>query len=133
MQRNEAGLGTEADQREQERYAGPCGRQRRRAHRVKRELPGATLHHAEREQDRNRAEMRDQEVEESCAADVGDAVLRRDQEIRGECHRLPGHHVCVGVVGDDHERHAGEKGVVLQAKQSRRRALARAEVSGTKG
>lgn len=88
------------------------------------------LQHAEAEQDRDRAEVRDDEIEEAGAADLADAVLRRDEEIGGEGHRLPGDHEAIGVIREQHERHAREEEVVLQAQESRRGALAPAEVAG---
>ena len=100
------------------------GRELRGAHRVERELPAAALQDAEAQQDRDRAEVRDQQVEEAGAADLRDAVLRRDQEIRRQRHRFPGDHERVGVVGQQHEAHAGEEQVVLQAEQAGRRAFA---------
>ena len=108
----------------------PRAGQHDRAHRAERVVAAAALQHAEAEQDRDRADVRDQQVEESRAADLRNAVIGRHQEERRERHRLPRDHEDVGVVGDQHQRHRGEKDVVLQAQQSRRGAFARAEVAG---
>jgi hypothetical protein len=58
------------------------------------------------------------------------AVVRGDEEERGQRHALPRHHEGVGVVGQQHQQHAGEEEVVLQAHQARRRALAFPEIAG---
>ncbi len=73
-------------------------------------------------------DVRHQQVQEAGAADLGDAVLRRHEEIRRQRHRLPGDHERVGVVGQQHEPHAGEEQVVLEAHHPGRGALALAEV-----
>ena len=57
-------------------------------------------------------------------------MVRDDEEERRERHRFPHHHEGVGVVGKHDQRHRGEKDVVLEAEQSRRRAFALAEISG---
>ena len=132
MQRHQAGLGAEAQQREQERGAGPEGREPGAAHRVERELPASALQHAEAEQDADRADVRHQEVEEASAADFRNAVLRRHQEVGAERHRLPRDHEEVRIVGEHHHGHAGKKDVVLQAQQPGRGAFAGAEVAGGK-
>ena len=104
-------------------------RQRARAHGVEREQPGAALQDAEAQQDGDRADVRHQQVEEAGAADLGDAVLRRDQEVGRQGHRLPGDHERVGVVGQQHESHAGEEQVVLEPQHARCGAFALAEVA----
>ena len=73
VQRHEPRLRAEAEQREQERDRRPVRREVRRAHRIERELPAAALHHAEAQQDRDRADVRDQQVEKARAADLGNA------------------------------------------------------------
>ena len=112
----------------QKATAAQAGDSCRAAHGVEGELPAPALHHAERQQDADRPEMRDQQVEKAGAADLGDAVLRRDEEVRRQRHRLPRHHEGVSVVGQQHEAHAGEEQVVLQAQQARRRAFAGAKI-----
>ena len=109
VHRHDAGLGAEAEQREQESGRCPTRRQLRRAHRVERELPAAALQHAEREQDADRAEVRDQQIEEARLPDFGDAMLGRDEEVRRQRHRLPRDHERVGVVGEQHGAHRREK------------------------
>jgi hypothetical protein len=124
VQRHQPGLGAEAEHRQAEGEArARCG-QLGRAHRVEGELPAAALQHAEAEQDRDRPDVREQQVEETGGADLGDAVLGRDEEIRGQRHRFPADHERVGVVGEQHQRHAGEEDVVLQAQQPGRGAFA---------
>ena len=47
----------------------------RGAHRVERVVAAAALQHAEAQQDRDRADVRDQQVQEAGAADLRDAVV----------------------------------------------------------
>ena len=106
VQRQDAGLGAEAEQREEERDASATRRRSvHRAHRAERVVAAAALQHAEAEQDRDRADVRDQQVEEAGAADLRDAVVGGDEEERRQRHRLPRDHEHVGVVGDQHQRH----------------------------
>ena len=100
-----------------------------RAHRAERVVAGAALQHAEAEQDGDRAEVRDQQVQEACAANLGNAVLGGDEKERRERHRFPGDHERVGVGADDHQCHRGEEGVILEADQPRRGSIARAEIA----
>jgi hypothetical protein len=130
VQRQEPGLGPEAEQRQAEGPGRPRRRQVCGAHRIEGELPCAALQHAEAEQDRHGAHVRDQQVQESGAADLRDAVLGGDEEVRRQRHGFPGHHESVRVVGQQHEAHAGEEQVVLQAEDARRRPLALAEIPG---
>ena len=109
---------------------GQSALQGHRAHRAEGVVAAAALQHAEAEQDRQGADVRDQQVEKAGAADLGNAVIGRHQEERGERHGLPGDHEYERVVGDQHQGHRGEEGVVLQAQQARRGAFAGAEVSG---
>ncbi len=106
-------------------------RQRARAHRVEREQPGAALQDAEAQQDRDRADVRHQQVQEAGAADLRNAVLGGHQEVRRQGHGLPRDHERVGVVGQQDEPHAGKEEVVLQPEQPRCGALALAEVTGS--
>jgi hypothetical protein len=73
--------------------------------------------------------MRHQQVHEACAADLRDAVLRRDEKVGGERHQLPADHEGVSIVREEYEAHAGQEHVVLQAKEARRHALAVAKVA----
>ena len=109
VQRQQAGLGAEAEQREEEGDARPRAGQHHRAHRAERVVAAAALQHAEAQQDGDGADVRDQQVEKAGAADFRDAVVGGDEEERRQRHRLPAHHEHVGVVGDQHQRHRGEK------------------------
>ena len=83
MQGQNAGLGAKAEQTQEERRRCPEGRQRRlglHAHIGKGVVAGIGLQHAETQQDGNRANMRDQDVEESGAADFRDAMIGRHQK-----------------------------------------------------
>ena len=116
VQRQEPGLGAEArTARGRTRRSATRPVSDDRAHRAERVVAAAALQHAEAEQDRDRADVRDQQVEEAGAADLGNPMVGRDEEIRGERHRLPRDHEHVGVVGDQHQRHRGEEHVVLEA------------------
>ena len=121
VQGHEPGLGAEAGERQRERDARPPGAELEVAHRLEAVVSGAGLQDAEAQQDGDRAEVRDQEVEVPGAADLGVAVVAGDEEVRRQRHRLPGHHEEVGVVGEEHQRHAGEEEVVAQALQAGRR------------
>jgi hypothetical protein len=78
------------------------------------------------------ADVGDQQVQEAGAADLLVAMVGGDEEEGGQRHALPGHHEGVGVVGQQHQQHAGEEEMVLQAHQARRRALALPEIAGGK-
>ena len=106
-----------------------AGRERRPSHRIEGELPAATLQDPEAEEDAERADVGDEQVEEARPANLGNAVLGGDQEVRAEGHRLPRHHEEVGVVGHHHQDHAGEEDVVLQAEEAGRGSFAGAEVA----
>ena len=93
-------------------------------------MPAAALHDAEAEQDGERAHVSDQQVHEPGPPDVGEAMIRGDEKVGAQRHRFPRHHERIGVVGEQHEAHAGEKQVVLQAQEAGRGALAAAEVAG---
>ena len=73
VQRQQARLGAEAEQREEE--ARSMGQRRVRVtERIasKRVVAAAALQHAEAEQDRDRADVRDQQVKEAGAADLAE-------------------------------------------------------------
>ena len=75
VQRHDAGLGAEAEQREHEGDAAPSGGRLQRPHGVEAVIAGAGLQHTEAQQDRDRAEVRDQEVKVARAPDLGVAVV----------------------------------------------------------
>ncbi len=83
-------------------------------------------------QDGDRTEVGHQQVEKAGLANLGNAMLRGDQKVRRQRHRLPRQHECIGVIGEQNEAHAGEKQVVLQAQESRRRAFTPPEVARRK-
>mgnify|MGYP002260291273 CR=1 FL=1 len=66
----------------------------------------------------------------SGAPDFFAVVLEGHQEEGRQRHQLPHHHEGVGIVGEDHHRHAGEEEVIEQAQQPGRCAFALAEVAG---
>ncbi len=123
------GLRAEPEQRQQECRRRPRAVQRGRAHAVERVVAGTALQHTEAEQDADRADVRDQQVEEARLPDLRDAVLGGDEEVGRQRHRLPRDHEQVGVVGHQHRRHRREERVVQEADEPRRRAFARAEVA----
>jgi hypothetical protein len=130
VQRHDPGLRTESEQGEQERHRAPERRQVLGAHVGEGVVAGVGLQHAEAEQDGDRADVGDQQVQVSGLPDLGDPVVGDDEEERRQRHRLPHHHEGIGVVGQHDHRHAGEKDVVFEAEQSRRRALALPEIAG---
>jgi hypothetical protein len=87
------------------------------------------VQYAEAQQHRYGADVRHQQVQEAGAADRGPVMLRGDEKVRGEGHRLPGHHEQVRVVGEDDERHARQEHVVLQAHQAQPRPGLRTPVA----
>ena len=132
VQRQQARLGAEAEEREQKGDRSPRAGKNDRAHRAKGVVAAAALKHAEAQQDGNGADMRDQQVEESRTPDFGKVVIGGHQKVGRERHGLPRKHEDVGVVGDEHQRHGGEEGVILETQQSRRAAFAVAKVAGGK-
>jgi len=132
VQRHQAGLGAEPEQRQQERHRGPERRVLLRPHVGEGVVAGVGLQYAEAQQDADGPDVRDQQVEVAGPADLGQPVVGDDQEERGQGHRLPHHHERIGVVGQHHHRHAGQEHVVLETQQAGRRALALAEVAGRK-
>ena len=123
VQRQHARLRAEAEQREQERGRAPDRLRLHRAHGVETVASGAALQRAETHQDRHRADVRDQQVQVARPPDLGVAMVGGHEEERRQRHRLPGHHEEIGVVGHQHQRHAGEKHVVVKAQQARQRAF----------
>ena len=123
-------LAPKPNKRECKSERGPERRELRRAHGVEGIVAGA-VQHAEAQQDADGADVRDQQVEKAGAPDLGLGVVAGDQEIGGQRHGLPGHHEGVGVVGQQHQRHAGEEHVVVQALQAGRGAFALAKVAGS--
>ena len=65
MHRNQARLCSESEQRKQECGSGQEGRERGSAHRVKRELPAASLQYTEAQQDADRTHVCHDQVQES--------------------------------------------------------------------
>ncbi len=128
VQRQDAGLGAEAEEREEKRGRSPERRQVLRAHVGKGVVARVRLQHAEAQQDGDRADVRDQQVEVARALDFGNAMVGRHEEERRQRHHLPVHHERVGVVRKQHQRHRREEDVVLQADQPGRGALALAKV-----
>ena len=79
-----------------------------------------SLHHAEAEQDRDRADMRNQQIEITRLADLGNIVIGGDQKIGRQRHRFPRHHEHIGIIRQQHQRHADEEQVIFEAHQTER-------------
>jgi len=110
VQRHDPGFRSGADQREDKRQHSHQRGGMRRAHLrecIKAVRPGQQ---AEAEQQRERAEARHNQVDVAGAHIVGHAMVRHHQRPRGERHEFPGDEEGEGVVGEHHERHAGEEG-----------------------
>jgi hypothetical protein len=103
------------------------------AHVGKGVVAGIRLKNAEAQQDADGADMRDQQIEVAGTLDLDDAMIGGNEKERRQGHRLPHHHERVGVVGEHHQRHAGEKSVVLKRQQTGWRAFALAEIAGGEG
>ncbi len=129
MQRHEARLGAETDQRETESNRRPMRTQVGAAHGVEREMPAAALKNAKAQQDGDGTHMGNQQVEKPRPANFRNSMLRGDQKVRRQGHGFPRHHERVGVVGEQNEAHAGEKQMILQTEESRRRAFTLPEVA----
>ena len=82
VQGKDAGLGTKAEQREQEGRRRPERRQGLCAHIGKGVVTGVGLQHAETQQDGDGTDMRDENVQKSGAAGFRKTVVCRDQEKR---------------------------------------------------
>ena len=128
----DARLGTKAEQRQTKGGCRPTGTEVRSAHRIESEVPATALKYAKAQKNGDRAQVRHHHVEKPGLANLSDAVLRRDQKVRRQCHGLPRQHKCVRVVGKQNEAHAGEKQVVLQTQKSRRGAFTLPEVASGK-
>ena len=102
MKRDQPGLGPKAEQSKHKRCRSPGRRQVGQSHCLKGELPASALHDTEAEQNRQRTNVRHQQVNEPRAADIRYPVICDYQEVGGERHGLPGDHERVGVVGQDH-------------------------------
>ena len=109
VERIQAGLGARARQRQREDDAGQRRRRDVSAHRRERIAARRTGQQREGEQQRQRAEARHDNVDEPGPRVAGVAVARHDQRPRGERHELPGDEKRVGVVGEQHQVHAGEE------------------------
>ena len=129
VQGQDSGLAPESDQGQKERDGRPARGRRHLPHGLKAVVAAAALQRAEAKQDRDRAEVRHQEVEIARAADLRVSMITGDQEVGRQRHRLPAHHEEVGVVGQQQQRHAGKEQVVVKALQPGRRAFAFAEVA----
>ena len=129
VQRQQARLGAEAGEREQKGRRQQAAAARHLAHRGKGVGAAAALQRAEAQQNRSGAEVGEQQVEVARTPHLGQAVVAGDEEVGGERHRFPGHHEEVGVVGEHHQRHAGEEQVVPETLQAGRRAFPAAEVA----
>ena len=77
------------------------------------------LQDAETEEDADRTEVRDQEIDEARPAVLLYVMLVRHEEVRRQCHRLPRDHEEIRVIRDQHERHAREEHVILEAHEPR--------------
>ena len=88
------------------------------------------LHHAEAEQNPDRPDVRNQQIQKSRLADVGDMVFGGDQKIRRQRHRLPRHHEHIGIVSQQHQSHAGQEQVIFQTQQAQRITLHGFEITG---
>src|SRR4029453_1971724 len=117
VQREEPGFCAEAAEREKERDAGPAAGKDHRAHRTEGVVAAAALQNAKAKQDRDRADVSDQQVEKTGASNLGNPVVGRNEKERRKRHRFPGDHEEVRIVGDQHHRNRGEEDVVLKAKE----------------
>src|SRR5450631_4723602 len=129
MERYEAGFCTKTKERKQKGERRPLRCQMRRTHCIEGQRPTSALQNSEAQKNCERSEMRDKQIQETGAADLGDAMLCRDKEIGGERHHFPREHECIGIVREQHESHACKKHVVLQAQKAGRRALPSTEVA----
>jgi hypothetical protein len=131
VQRQEARLGAEAQQRLHEGQPRPAGSARRPAHGLEGVLARPGLQRAEGKQDGPRAHVGLQQVEETGATDLRHLVVGHHQEVGGERHGLPGHHEEVSIVCHQHQRHGRQEQVQLQAGEARLGIGAAAEKAST--
>src|SRR5450631_4616192 len=111
MQRYEAGFCTKAKERKQKGERRPLRCQMRRTHCIEGQRPTSALQNSEAQKNCERSDMRDKQIQETSAADLGDAMLCRDKEIGGERHHFPREHECIGIVRLQETRGtAGTKG-----------------------
>jgi hypothetical protein len=118
VQRHQAGLGAEAEEGQEKRGRGPERGHLGIAHVVEGICALAALQDAEAEQQGDRTDVGDQQVEEAGAADVGDLVVGGDQEIGGQGHDFPSDHEGVGIISEQHQRHARQEQVIPERQQA---------------
>ena len=122
-------LGAEAEEREQERQRRPLRLKVRGAQRIERVVAAPAVQHAEAQEDRERPDVRDQQVEKTRGAHRRLLVVGHDEEVRRQRHRLPGQHEQIRVVCEQHEGHAREKHVVLAGDERQTSRGLRAEIA----
>ena len=98
MERDHAGLGPEADQREEKDHVAGGGWERRRPHRGKRARHVPASEDQERGHQGREPGVRHREVPVGSANGAVLVMLDEDQEVGRERHRLPGHEECERVV-----------------------------------
>ena len=72
---------------------------------------------AEGEQDRHRPHMGHEQINKAGPAVSLLVVLGGHEEIGGDRHHLPGDEETIGIVGDEHQRHARQEDVVLEGQE----------------
>ena len=111
VQRDDTGLGTEAEEREHEAHGSDLGAELGRAEIGERERAAGVVGHGEEARhDEHEAHVRDHEVEPA-AMDRLLVLLDHDEEVRGQRHELEGDQEPEHVVGRDDEHHRGDEGV----------------------
>ena len=120
VQRHQAGLGAGADQRQDENGRRRCLGRVRGADVGKGVAAIGTRQQPEREQQRERAEARHDQVDIAGADIVGDLMMRHDQRPGRQRHEFPCHQEREGVVGEHDDAHAGEKGRIERQHPARR-------------
>ena len=110
MQRHDAGLRSGAEQDERQHQRAKPRRKLLGANRGEGISAVRAGKDAEGEKQRQRPGARHDDIDVAGAEIVGVAVVRHDQRPRGERHELPTEEEDEGVVGEQHEVHAGEEG-----------------------
>ncbi len=109
VERDEAGLGAEADDGEDEQQAGERRRCLTKAHLVELQRPAGPSHEEEHGDQERRAQVGRDQVRPPRLADLVAAVLERHQEVRGDRHHLPGDEEEDAVAGGEDHRDAGDE------------------------
>ena len=126
VERDQAGLGSKTNQRQQEQAAGRAGRRR-----VRREILRAAraTQQEEQRQQKRQADVAGHQIGPARFPHAGRRVVVDHQEERRQGHRLPGHEEEHAVPRQQHDRQARDQRVVEQPEPPRIASVPRPEIA----